>query len=156
MTDGDPLRAFRDGTAEAEGPAVARGEPLELLTFRFQNNLLAVRASAVARVVGWQKPFPVPGGAPPVAGVVQDGGRIVVVLKHPAGIPLPPKESPTRVVVCDTKRGPVGLPAMETRAVTTVLVEAPPASGDLLETTDGVATYLDVEEIVDKVLRAGG
>jgi photosystem II stability/assembly factor-like uncharacterized protein len=88
--------------------------------------------------------------------VVQDGGRIVVVLKHPAGIPLPPKEAPSRIVVCDTRKGPVGLPAMETRAVTSVLVEGVPTGGDLLETTDGVATYLDVEEIVEKVLRAGG
>ena len=152
----DPLGAFRDTTADDEGPAATRGEPLELLTFRFQNNLLAVRANAVAQVIGWRKPFPVPGGAAQVAGVVQDGGRIVVVLQHPAGIALPPKEPPSRIVVCDTKKGPVGLPAMETRAVTSVLVEGAPTGGDLLETADGVATYLDVEEIVDKVLRTGG
>lgn len=154
MSEDDQLRAFRDETGgENEAPEGPPRTPFDLLTFRYQNNLLAVRAHQVSRVIGWRAPFPVPGGAAAVAGVVQDGGRIVVVLHHPAGIALPPREPPARIVVCDTKKGPIGLPAMETRSVGAVPLPAPPAGGDLLETEDGVATFLDVDDIADKVVR---
>jgi chemotaxis signal transduction protein len=153
--DADALAAFRDDAPNRAEQLRPKGQPFELLTFRFQSNLLAVRAHQVSRVIGWRTPFAVPGGAAAVAGVVQDGGRIIVVLHHPAGIALPPKERPARIVVCDTRKGPIGLPAMETRAVGAVIVEGTPAAGDLLETEDGVATFLDVEEIVEKVLRGG-
>jgi hypothetical protein len=142
---------FRVG--EADGPVASdRSEggaetQRELLLFEFGGELYAVSATRVDGVVAWKPPTSVPGADARVSGVIQDRGRIVVVMFNADGrIRRVLEETPRRVIVCTTGRGLVGLPASSTRAVGPVLLSAEPEAFSVHSSPFGTFTYLDMDE----------
>jgi hypothetical protein len=76
--------------------------------------------------------------------VIQDRGRIVVVMAHPAGVPPGPNPPEgKRIVVCNTARGHIGLPATSARAVGTFSLTAEPTPSSVHDSPMGAFTFLD-------------
>lgn len=148
----DDLSAFLDtvdGSAEAEKEAQPKSVH-DLLVFEYAGDLYAVSASQVDAVVPWKDPAPVPGADPNVLGVIQDRGRIVVVMAHPTGRVVgdlrtgsAAKAEPKRVVICTTPRGHVGLPAFATNAVGPLELASEPIALTIQDSRHGPITYLD-------------
>ena len=116
----------------------------DLLLFEYGGFLFAVPAGSVDAVVPWKTPAPVPGGDAQVGGVIQDRGRIVVVLAHPSGQhgELATAEA-KRIVICTTARGLVGLPASTTNTIGPVELPAEPTPSTVYDSPSGPFTYLD-------------
>jgi hypothetical protein len=78
-------------------------------------------------------------------GIIQDRGRIIVVLAKPAA-----GESGRilRLVVCRTQRGYLGFCADGTRCVASARVYGNLTPDTVLDTSEGVVTFLDPEQIV--------
>lgn len=137
----DPLAPFRDGGAS---PVGAQDYPIRrrLLIFHFGALQLAVPAEAVDAVISFRRPSPIPLSDVVWAGVVQDRGRVVAVLRKPfesAG----DIASARRILVCRTRRGYVGIPARRTRGVFDVGLAHEPIPGEVLASTEGNLTFLD-------------
>jgi hypothetical protein len=139
------LEAFiPDGPSHGNDPSPhAAKTVLDLLTFEFAGDAYAVRAGTVDGVVQWKTPSPVPGAGPRVRGVVQDRGRIVTVLTHPAGRVTAPSTDPLRIIVCDTAAGLVGLPASATRAVFSAEFATDPVANGVYDLPSGACTFID-------------
>jgi chemotaxis signal transduction protein len=117
----------------------------DLLVFEHGNDLFAVPASCVDSIVTWKAPAPLPGADPRVLGVIQDRGRIVMLVAHPSGKhaeELPPVE-PKRVIICTTPRGYVGMPATTTRAVGCIELSCTPTHSSVCDSELGPLIYLD-------------
>lgn len=155
MSD-DPLAPFRDPEGEEERTSGPQLFPHEVLVFEYQGTVFAVAAARVAGVIAWRDPWPVPAGGDAIAGVVQDSGRIIVVARHPTGIRARQQQQPTRIVLCDTDRGNIGLPATATRAVETLELPSPPTAGQLLDIAGGVASFVDPDLVLARILGTGG
>jgi len=124
----------------------------ELLTFEFLGQKFGVEARTVDTVIAWRDPVPLPRGGQDVRGVIQDKGRIVAVLAHPAaGNAGSAHRNPSRIIVCTTSRGYVGLPAMAAE-VGAVHLHASPTAGAVVDSSVGAITYVDPEELVSLVL----
>ena len=123
----DPRESMGEDVSDAEVSFAA-----DVLLFDYGGDLFAVPAQTVDSVVAWKAPAPVPGNDARVRGVVQDRGRIVVVMAHPTGQARPeaPGE-PKRIVICETPRGHVGVPATTTAAVESLSLPSEPASGSV-------------------------
>ena len=83
----DELEQFLDPhecNAGAQGQAQV-AIVCDLLLFDYDGDLYAIPAASVDSVVAWKAPAPVAGTDTRVRGVVQDRGRIVVVMGHPTG-----------------------------------------------------------------------
>jgi chemotaxis signal transduction protein len=149
VTTANELEAFiPDGLAKqgAESPLAAK-IALDLLMFEYAGDAYAVRASSVDGVVPWKAPSPVPGASPRVRGVIQDRGRIVTVLTHPAGRAAALSVEPLRIIVCDTRAGLVGLPATATRAVWSAELAADPVAGAVYDGAKGAYLFIDASRI---------
>ena len=116
---------------------------LDLLMFEFAGDAYAVRAGCVDGVVPWRAPSPVPGAGTRVRGVVQDRGRIVTVLSHPAGRATTASSDPLRIIVCETPAGLVGLPASATRAVSSAEFATEPVANGVYDLPTGACTFID-------------
>jgi chemotaxis signal transduction protein len=116
----------------------------DLLVFEFGRDRFAVEARRVESVVPWKPPSRIPGTDSRVHGVIQDRGRIVVVMAHPAGItPGPNPPDGKRIVVCSTARGHIGLPATTARAVGAFSLRVEPTPLSVHDSPLGAFTYLD-------------
>lgn len=132
-----------DAQASAEGrsrPTVLR----DLLIFEYLGDLYGVPAPCVDGVIPWKSPARVPGADSRVKGVIQDRGRIVVVMVHPTGrADHDASKQGKRIVICSTSRGRVGLPATTTSAVGPVELVAEPTPFAVHDSKLGPFTYLD-------------
>jgi chemotaxis signal transduction protein len=135
----DPREAGADDHADAQVTIVC-----DLLLFDYDGDLYAVPATSVDSVVAWKAPAPVPGTDARVLGVVQDRGRIVIVMAHPTGEARPPGTGPpSRIVICETPRGHVGVPAKATTAVEPVSLSSEPTPGSTYDSARGPFLYLE-------------
>lgn len=148
----DDLHAFESETPEApetkDVPAIERS----ILVFRFADASFAVEARAVEAVIVWRKPTPLPQSDPWLDGVLQERGRIVSVLAHPTAGAKPSAVEVSRVVVCPTSRGLVGLPATMTETVDSVMFSELPVHAVAVDTTVGIVTYVDPEQLIQRLL----
>jgi chemotaxis signal transduction protein len=116
----------------------------DLLVFRYLDDLYAIPAGCVESVIPWRAPVPMPGVDRRVLGVIQDRGRIVVLMAHPTGRgDRAVATESKRIVICATPRGNVGLPATSTSAVGPVELTAEPTPFALHDSSLGPFTYLD-------------
>ncbi len=118
----------------------------DMLVFELEGDRWAIEARRVDSVVAWRPPAPIPEAGTQLAGVVQDAGRIIAVLNNPLG--RPPRDrahSPNRIVVCNTERGLIGLPATSTFGIEAL--EARGGAGSTLESPQGPAIILDPNDI---------
>jgi hypothetical protein len=139
---------------EEHSGALAPPEPRlfrDLLLFEYANALYAVPAVGVEGVVPFRQPVSVPGLDPRVRGVIQDRGRIIMVLAHPAGRVgvVESATGATRIVICATARGLIGLPALATRAVGRVELDAEPRVFGVCESSHGPFTYLEPQALTE-------
>jgi CheW-like domain len=140
------LEAFLDEEAgQKPGLGVAGASvQRDLLLFEYGRDRFAVEARRVESVVPWKPPSRIPGADGRVHGVIQDRGRIVVVMAHPAGItPGPNPPAGKRIVVCSTARGHIGLPASSARAVGPFTLSVEPTPLSVHDSPLGAFTYLD-------------
>ncbi len=139
------LDVFVDAEAhQAQAEKASLGVPKDLLVFEFGRDRFAVEARRVESVVPWRSPSRIPGTDSRVHGVIQDRGRIVVVMSHPAGVtpgPNPPEGK--LIVVCSGSRGHVGLPATSARAVGNFSLGSEPSQLSVHDSTFGAFTYVD-------------
>jgi chemotaxis signal transduction protein len=150
----DELHEFLDqewtpgSTKQGQQETVVR----DLLLFEYGGYSFAVPAECVDSVVPWKAPATVPGADSRVRGVIQDRGRIVVVMAHPTG-----QEGPgggadgARIIICTTTRGHVGLPAASTNAVGPVELATEPTPYSVHDGLRGPFTYLDPAQYRDGV-----
>jgi chemotaxis signal transduction protein len=134
----DELSAFVSGHTKDSAIAEREGRRVELLVFRQGDALLGIEARWVDSIIPFRAPALLPLAAATVAGVVQDRGRVVVVCKVQR-----PGPEPTRIIVCSTEHGLIGVPASATRAVGEVIAYPELTYGEPIETSDGVMTVLD-------------
>ena len=119
---------------------------LDFLLFDLGAATFALRAQQVEEVIAWRDPLPLPRTDPRVMGILQDRGRIIVIVSAAlAG----PAAAPQRIVVCRAARGYVGLPAAKTRCVAAVEVFGEPVPNAVVDTSEGVVTFLDVARLLD-------
>ncbi|WP_437677800.1 chemotaxis protein CheW [Sorangium sp. So ce131] len=142
----NPLEELLDrrGGAEDKGPR-ARAV-VDCLLFDLGGVTFALRAQQVEEVIAWRAPSPLPRTDPRVMGVLQDRGRIVVIVSVPLAEPTAP---PRRIVVCRTQRGYLGLPAGNTRCVAAVEVYGELQPSAVVDTSEGAVTFLDVAQLLD-------
>jgi hypothetical protein len=74
-----------------------------------------------------------------------------MVLAHPAGKTgvVESATASTRVVICATERGLIGLPALATRAVGRVELDAAPRAFSVHECVHGTFTYLEPQALTE-------
>ncbi len=142
----DDLAAFRDDTADADASR-APVEHRELLLFELDGAMFGVLAREVSNVIPWRAPAPIPHAGPQVLGLVQDAGRIVVVVRHPSASSTAAPAKPTRIVICETRHGLLGLPASNARTVESVAFPSAPAHGELFESSAGASVYVEPERL---------
>ncbi|MEO1175523.1 MAG: chemotaxis protein CheW, partial [Myxococcota bacterium] len=65
-----------------ERPAVD-SDSKSLLVFAIDSQFFAINAASVVSVIGWREPVALPGSHSTIRGVIQDRGRVVVVIEHP-------------------------------------------------------------------------
>jgi chemotaxis signal transduction protein len=158
-SEASELEAFREPEdalatpTESSKSAVSR----DLLLFEYDQDLYGIGATCVVGVVPWKVPAIVPGVDARVQGVIQDRGRIVVVMAHPAArVGARPEQEPTRIVVCATARGHIGLPAVATRSVGRVELAVEPVPLSVYESEIGPFIYLDPGRYGDQPTAAIG
>ncbi|AUX29069.1 MULTISPECIES: chemotaxis protein CheW [Sorangium] len=130
--------------APDEGPRERAA--VDLLLFELGAATFALRAQQVEEVIAWRTPLPLPRADPRVMGILQDRGRIIVIVSAPLAEPA---AAPLRIVVCRTQRGYLGLPAGKTRCVGAVQVFGELAPKAVVDTREGVVTFLDVIHLLD-------
>ncbi len=117
----------------------------DVLLFELGGVTFALRAQQVEEVIAWRAPLPLPRTDPRVMGIIQDRGRIVVIMSAPLADPA---VTPLRIVVCRTQRGYLGLPAGKTRCVAAVKVYGELVPKAVVDTSEGVVTFLDVTHLL--------
>jgi chemotaxis signal transduction protein len=129
---------------------------LPLLVFQYGEASFVIRAEKVETVIQWREPVPLPHSRYQLAGVIQDRGRVVAVLSHPSGAEgaSSGSERPSRILVCRTSQGHIGIPADTTQSIGQVTVDSLPASGAVVDTAAGPMTYVDPEHIASSVTGA--
>lgn len=119
----------------------------EVLLFRHEGALFAIPVASVDAIIGWRAPVEVPAGASGLAGLVQHEGRVVAVA-HGVGRHADPRgRVPSRIIVCPTRYGLVGLPATSTVGVTSLAVGVVVKGAPTVETDDGVAVVVEPDSV---------
>lgn len=118
---------------------------VDLLIFELGSVTFALKAQQVEEVIAWRDPLPLPRADPRVMGIIQDRGRIVVILSDPTG---GSPAAPSRIVVCRTHRGYLGLPAGKTRCVAAVKIYGELVPKAVVDTSEGVVTFLDAVHLL--------
>jgi chemotaxis signal transduction protein len=144
-----------NATNHNPSPAPTTATTRELLVFAYGDVLFAVDAVAADTVIPWREPMPLPGAGQEFLGVVQDRGRVVTVIRHPAG--STPSERPqfARIIVCNTPRGHLGLPASSTRGMAHLPVPDKLRANEVFDSGAGPITYVQPEELVGRLVRGG-
>lgn len=119
---------------------------VDFLLFDTGAMTFALRAQQVEEVIAWRAPLPLPRTDPRVLGILQDRGRIIVIVSAAL---VEPAATPLRIVVCRAARGYLGLPAGKTRCVAAVKVFGEPAPNAVVDTSEGAVTFLDVAHLID-------
>ncbi|WP_437992479.1 chemotaxis protein CheW [Sorangium sp. So ce145] len=119
---------------------------VDFLLFDMGAVTFALRARQVEEVIAWRAPLPLPRTDPRVMGILQDRGRIIVIVSP---VLAEPAATPLRIVVCRAARGYLGLPAGKTRCVAAVEVFGEPVPNAVVDTSEGAVTFLDVTHLVD-------
>ncbi|WP_437532112.1 chemotaxis protein CheW [Sorangium sp. So ce726] len=119
---------------------------VDFLLFELGAVTFALRAQQVEEVIAWRAPMPLPRTDPRVMGILQDRGRIIVIVSP---VLAEPAATPLRIVVCRAARGYLGLPAGKTRCVAAIKVFGEPAPNAVVDTSEGAVTFLDVTHLVD-------
>ena len=119
----------------------------ELLVFDVGDERFGIRVSDVTSVVPFRVPAPVPHAVGAILGVLQDQGVIITVVANPLGRDAP--NDATRIVVCTTSRGLIGIPATGTTHLGTVAIRREVAVGEPVATEFGTLVYLDAPFVVD-------
>ena len=128
-----------------EAGARAERATADWLLFDVGDATFALEAQQVEEVIAWRSPLPLPRADARVMGIIQDRGRIVVVLAPPRGRE---KETPHRMIICRTHRGYLGLPAGKTRCVASVKLYSELLPNTVMDTSEGVVTFLDSAALV--------
>jgi len=146
---GNELQAFSDtdGVQHTGGAHVE----LDVLVIEQGSVVLAILSSAVDSVIPWQTPEPLPLCAQDVLGVVQDRGRLVIVQRFAAGA-----DRPSRLIVCTTTGGLIGVAATATRLVGTIEIQGELQVDVPLQTSSGPLTIIDPERIARRMMQVGG
>lgn len=134
---------MEEGTAQTDADAAGASIRRELLVFGFGGSMFGIDAPRVDVVAAFRTPTPLPRADARIDGVVQDRGRIVSVLRHPTGRAVDASTSATRLLICTTEHGHLGLPADSTHATGAVTLHAEPVSGAVVDSSEGALTYLD-------------
>ncbi|WP_437590959.1 chemotaxis protein CheW [Sorangium sp. So ce1000] len=142
ISQGHDQLDLHDGAAD-KGPG--ERTVLDFLLFDMGAVTFALRAQQVEEVIAWRAPLPLPRADPRVMGILQDRGRIIVIVSAA----LAPAATPLRIVVCRAARGYLGLPAAKTRCVAAVHVFGEPAPNAVVDTSEGAVTFLDVAHLLD-------
>ena len=124
----------------------------QLVLFRYGSEVYAVSTSAVDSIVPWRTPVPLPRVSTIVQGVIQERGRIVTVLSHPAGMGSSDGGNAVRTIICATDMGFLGLPATETLRLGAVQLHAEPKPGQVVDSEVGLFTLLDPQQNYHRVL----
>lgn len=90
-----------------------------------------------------------PGAETRVRGVIQDRGRIVVLIAHPAGRPTDGRGESKRIIICNTSRGYVGVPASVTNTVEGIELQSEPSALTIHDSAHGPFMFLDAERWVE-------
>jgi chemotaxis signal transduction protein len=146
-SDLGPFAAAGEGTEEQEDTLPQR----HLLVFSFGDSRFGLRLEDVDSVVPYREPAAVPQAAAALAGVIQDHGRIIAVFRHPRGDSSSADAHPTRIAVCQSPRGLLGVPVGATEYIGAVGIRGEPAPGEVLDTDHGVLTYLEARRLADGV-----
>lgn len=136
----EDVRALLDLQGDRSDNAPRERAVVDLLIFELGIVTFALRAQQVEEVIAWRAPLPLPRADPRVMGIIQDRGRIIVILSDPTGGWV---DAPSRIVVCRTHRGYVGLPAGKTRCVGAVKIYGELLPKAVVDTSEGVVTFLD-------------
>lgn len=134
-------------SSEAQGSATH-----QLLVFELEGARFGVEAGDVDAVIAWREPVSLPGASGPVRGVVQDRGRIVSVLHHPASATVTYQDDPRRIIICRTRSGLLGLPASSMRAVSNVEVLGELVPGEPVETDAGNLIFVAPDAIAESIV----
>jgi chemotaxis signal transduction protein len=141
----DELEAFESDSAEAQATD-EQGVEVTLVVIAQGALQLGVEAHCVESVVPWQTPAALPQVSPWVLGVIQDRGRLVAVRR-----PEQDTKQFTRVVLCTTSRGLIGLPATETRSIGNVRLRDALRHGVPLDSSVGTLTVFDAEVLASQM-----
>lgn len=139
--------------AVANDTAAPNAPARELLVFAFGDVLFAVDAVAADTVIAWREPMPLPGVVAEVLGVVQDRGRIVTVVSHPTGTASGVSAPASRIIICSTPTGHLGLPATSTRGVASFAIPETLDANQVFDTSWGPATLVKPSEIAGRLAR---
>jgi chemotaxis signal transduction protein len=148
----EDLSEFVDADAGQSGTRdeLSLGVERDVFLFQHGDRKYAVGATDVIGVIPWRTPVPLPRSDPRVRGVIQDRGRVVVLLYHPTGEPAADESAEvTRIIICTTKRGYVGLPASVTLNVGAVRFAQEPHAPATVDSDVGALTYLDPTQYVE-------
>jgi len=136
-----------DAGKAADGDAATQHLERDLLVFSHGANRFAVHSRSVLTVVPYRAPSRVPISSPHLAGLVQDQGRLIALALHPTLRSDAGTATPARIVICETPRGFIGLPATQTHDVAAVRVQRTPEHCDVIAHPDGALTFVDVEHV---------
>ncbi|HEX9621419.1 MAG TPA: chemotaxis protein CheW [Polyangiaceae bacterium] len=140
----EELVAFRGSDQEPEREENSRSFVHDLLLFEYAGTRYGLPAECVDSVVQWRTPVVIPGADARVRGVIQDRGRIVVVLAHPTGRgDGRGHEDGQRIIICTTPRGHIGIPASTASTVGQVETATTIAEFALHESSEGSFVYLN-------------
>ena len=141
----DELEQFVDDAgSENDVQKENNGVLQDACLFKYGQQTYAVRASKVTGAIAWRNPMPLPRSDRRVRGVVQDRGQVVVLMAHPTGEAVSRDDTEvSRIIVCATERGYVGLPATLTLRVGQVRFAKEPKPGATVDSDAGALTYLD-------------
>ena len=128
-----------DADTEPRGP--------DVLVFTHDGALFAVPVARVDAIIGWRAPIEVPAAAPALAGLVQHEGRVVAVARNADGGSQQRGRVPTRIILCPTRLGVVGLPATSTVGVKSLALGAVVEGAVTVDTEDGPAVVVAPEAL---------
>ncbi len=123
---------------------------LPMLLFRFAGEHYGVRAEKIETVLHWQEPVPLPEANTPLRGVLKEREQLIAVLASLGGKRQGQGDKASRILVCPTEHGHVGLPADLTLGIEQA--GALPASGARMRLGGTEVIYLDPEVLAQNVV----
>ncbi len=154
VSDSDTLAAFADDT---DAPCEQESQPsilLSTLILERQSRLYFLEADRVDSVLPATKTFPLPHTHQGIAGVFQNRGRVITVLRDVlASTEQVEQPKARRLIVCETSQGLLAVPADRTLTVGSVTISAAPVHGQAVELEPGVATFICPEELAQTICK---
>lgn len=145
------LEQFLSDDSAALGAEHTSSIVRDLLLFEYEGERYGLLAATVDAVVPWRRPAALPGAEMRVLGVIQDRGRIVVLIAHPVGRPTDGRGEGKRIIICNTGRGYVGVPASVTNTVAGVELQSEPTPLSIHDSPYGPFTFLEAERWAEEL-----